>query len=127
MASPLIRPGQKRLNGLGPWTKGPSLNLYINPVNGLVVVVGCIVGYLVYRRPVSGAGAQPPQPQRDLVGGTATALATILILAFLFGLGDGQNAQVDGGDPSPTPITQQPGSGVIDSVPSPAARADAKR
>src|SRR3954471_10663778 len=90
------------------------VTLYINPLNGFVVVVGCVVGYFVYRRPVSGANVQAPQPQRDLVGGTATALATILILAFLFGLGDGQNAKVNGGDPSPLPITQHSVPGIVD-------------
>ncbi|MDI1453625.1 hypothetical protein NHG22_07320 [Streptomyces sp. ATE26] len=79
------------------------MNLYIAPLNGLIVAVGCIVGYLVYRRPVTGTNMQSSQPQGDLAGGTAAALATILILAFLFGLGDGQHAEADASDPRPTP------------------------
>ena len=103
------------------------MNLYINPLNGFIVVVACIVGYFVYRRPASNAEAQAaPQPQRDLVGASATAAAAILILAFLFGLGDGQNAHGNGGEPSPAPITQHSGPAIVapGSVQSPTVRVD---
>ncbi|MFE5199011.1 hypothetical protein ACFQ93_35845 [Streptomyces sp. NPDC056601] len=93
------------------------MNLYIDPSNGLVVAIGCAVGYLVYRRPVTGTNAQTPAPQRDLVGGTAAALATILILAFLFGLGDGQNTDVTGGDPRPTSTAQPTGAAATNMTP----------
>ncbi|WP_306324124.1 MULTISPECIES: hypothetical protein [unclassified Streptomyces] len=79
------------------------MNLYIDPLNGLVVTVGCVVGYLVYRRPVSSTD---DKSQRDLAGGAASALATILILAFLLGLGDGQSTERARVEPHPTPTSQ---------------------
>src|SRR5690242_19024274 len=92
----------------GPGCHGPKgprqLNLHIDPVNGLLVAIGLVVGYLVYRRPTVGTGVQPlTQVHGDLVGGTTAALATILILAFLFGLGDGKEVQVEDGSPGPVP------------------------
>lgn len=96
-----------------PWIKGPQLNLYIDPVNGLIVAVGCLVGYLVYRRPIAGTGVQTPQQTHgDLAGGVAAAAAAILILAFLFGRGDGREAQVEEGSPGPVPtIYETPAGG----------------
>lgn len=80
------------------------MNLHIDPVNGFIVVAGLLVGYLVYRRPAGSTGAQTPSPpQKDLLGGAGAALTTILVLAFLFGLGDGANNQVEERFPSPVP------------------------
>ncbi|MDX2762395.1 hypothetical protein [Streptomyces europaeiscabiei] len=85
------------------------MNLHIDPVNGLLVAIGFVVGYLVYRRPAAGTGGEQSTPmQGDLVGGTTAALATILILAFLFGLGDGTEVQVEDGAPGPVPTVSRP-------------------
>lgn len=70
------------------------MNLYIDTVNGLIVMLGFFVGYLVYRRPLVGAGTQP-QRHSDLAGGIAAALAAILILAFLLGVGDGKAPEAE--------------------------------
>jgi hypothetical protein len=87
-------------------------------VNGVIVLIGCVVGFLVYRRAFTGASVQsqnsgsPDAQQGDLLGGTTAALATILILAFLFGLGDGEADQLPA-EPSYLPATSSgpaPGS-----------------
>ncbi|MDW4910427.1 hypothetical protein RB628_35140 [Streptomyces sp. ADMS] len=88
-------------------------------MNGLIVVAGCVVGYLVYRRPTTGTGMQAPQQaQGDLAGGVTAAAAVILILAFLFGRGDGKEAQVEDGGPSPVSSYETPVGGNLDPAPS---------
>ncbi len=72
-------------------------------MNGLIVVVGLFVGYAVYRFPLTTPGGSASlNKQGDLSGGIAAAAAAIVILAFLFGRGDG-TANQDGGN-SPTPV-----------------------
>ncbi|PJE97118.1 hypothetical protein CUT44_14140 [Streptomyces carminius] len=84
------------------------MNLHIDPVNGLLVAVGCIVGYLVHRRPTRGAALQTPQrPDGDFVGSATAALTTILILAFLFGLGNGEGNHVQDVSPRPAPTAYE--------------------
>ncbi|WP_437050578.1 hypothetical protein [Streptomyces sp. enrichment culture] len=94
-----------------------NFHLYIDPVNGLIVAIGLLVGYLVYRRPLAGAGMQP-QPHRDLPGGIGSALAAILILAFLFGRGDGRTSEPEVDDKRPAPVVTvhetQPGTRAVE-------------
>ncbi len=69
----------------------------------------------------------PQQAHGDLAGGVTAAAAVILILAFLFGRGDGKEAQLEdgvpgtvstvhetpiGGDRDPEPSGAQPNPGL---------------
>ncbi|POX57505.1 hypothetical protein C3492_43185 [Streptomyces sp. Ru62] len=83
------------------------MNLHIDPVNGFVVAIGCLIGYLVYRKPLISAGVDRQPSGGDLAGGIAAALAAVLILAFLLGVGDGKNAGTQDGGRKPTPVASE--------------------
>ncbi|MEH0589860.1 hypothetical protein QA942_39845 [Streptomyces sp. B21-106] len=96
-----------------------NLHLYIHPVNALIVAISLVVGYLVWRRPRVGAAASLSTPVAgDLPGGAGAALATMLILAFLFGLGDGEN-RVGDGKPGPVTTVRESPAGPLSSAVSP--------
>ncbi|WP_405409031.1 hypothetical protein [Streptomyces decoyicus] len=78
------------------------MNLHIAPLNGLIFGIGCVVGYLVFRR--TAANAQPLPG--DLPAAIAAAASTIVVLAFLFGLGDGKASKPEETRPAPTPTVQ---------------------
>ncbi|MFG2097273.1 hypothetical protein [Streptomyces sp. NPDC048612] len=71
-------------------------------MNGLIVGIGCVVGYLVFRRTAVNAQRQPG----DLPAAIAAAASTIVVLAFLFGLGDGKASKPEETRPVPTPTVQ---------------------
>ncbi|MER5942506.1 hypothetical protein ABT121_35010 [Streptomyces sp. NPDC001928] len=59
------------------------ITLQISAVNGLIVALSLVVGVLVYRRTVSG------QVKGDLALAAGAVAACVLVLGFLFGVGDG--------------------------------------
>ncbi|MFE1789308.1 hypothetical protein ACFW7J_13100 [Streptomyces sp. NPDC059525] len=67
------------------------MNLHINGANALVVAVSCVVAYVVYRRTQSHQKVTVTgQPDRgDMVSALTAGATCLVLLAFLFGLGDG--------------------------------------
>ncbi|MFF9768534.1 hypothetical protein ACF1GT_18295 [Streptomyces sp. NPDC014636] len=76
-------------------------------MNGFVVAIGCLVGYLVYRKPLLGAGVDCQPSGGDLASGIGAALAAVLILAFLLGVGDDKSAGTQDGGRKPTPVASE--------------------
>jgi hypothetical protein len=77
------------------------LSLHIPAANAAVFAVSLMVGYAVYRRSTyTHAGATPKGDLAMALGATATC---VLVLAFLFGLGDGQAS------PPAAPPATEPG------------------
>jgi hypothetical protein len=78
--------------------KGPSvIRLEIPAANGLIVLVSCVVGFIVYCR---SATAHPGAAvKRDLAAALGATATCVVVLAFLFGLGDGS----PGSSPQPAP------------------------
>ncbi|UUU37740.1 hypothetical protein [Streptomyces sp. NBC_00162] len=84
------------------------MNLHINGENALVVALSCVVAYVVYRRTQSHQqSALTGRPGRGgLVAALTAGAATLLLLAFLFGLGDGSAKDE-------RPSSQPPASGEV--------------
>lgn len=89
MATPHIEWARRRRDAaLAPTeTKGPIvISLQIPTVNGLLVVISCLIGFGVYRR-CRDSHAGPPTAEDRALGFTALATA-LLVFGFLFGVGD---------------------------------------
>ncbi|WP_406187349.1 hypothetical protein [Streptomyces sp. NBC_01006] len=81
------------------------VNLHISAVNAMIFTLACLVAYVVYRR-TKNPSVLPGRLSGD-VGAALTAAATVLLmLAFLFGVGDGSPASA-GEEPLP-PSTASP-------------------
>ncbi|MEV0604700.1 hypothetical protein AB0I82_36130 [Streptomyces sp. NPDC050315] len=57
------------------------MNLQIAPVNGLIFVIGCLVGYVVYRRTMNSLDT--PRPSGDLAAAITAAAAAVAVLVVL--------------------------------------------
>ncbi|MEU1676829.1 hypothetical protein ABZ752_33090 [Streptomyces roseifaciens] len=79
--------------------------LKIDLVNGLIVVIACLAGYLVYRRTAQSRTGQPAQG--DLAMAIAAAAAVVAVLAFLFGVGGEHTSTAGDPDPTRTPTAVQ--------------------
>jgi hypothetical protein len=80
--------------------------LQIDPVNGLIFVIGCLAAYAVHRRTAISRHQLPPapgaQPDEDLVPAITAGAAVVATLVVLFGVG--------GSTSSPS---QSPGQGPV--------------
>jgi hypothetical protein len=77
------------------------VNLHISPVNGLIFVVGCLVGYAIYRH--SKTNQPGPDTKGDPVAAIGTVLVVVTLLAFLFGAGGDLSLPEGGSEPSGPP------------------------
>lgn len=80
------------------------IRLEIPATNGLIFVVSCIVGFIVYNR--SATVHQGSAAKGDLVAALGATATCVIVLAFLFGLGDGSPAL----SPQPAPGVSPTGS-----------------
>ncbi|WP_328443369.1 hypothetical protein OG780_44330 [Streptomyces sp. NBC_00386] len=77
-------------------------------MNGLIFVVGCLVGYAIYRH---SKNSQPGlETKGDPVAAIGTVLVVVTLLAFLFGAGNGPSAPENGSEPSAPPASSAPAS-----------------
>ena len=76
--------------------------LQISAANGLIFVLSVIVGCLVYRQSARGAG------KGDLALAATAVASCVLVLGFLFGMGDGSTAPVGTPSPAAPQSTQSP-------------------
>ncbi|MFB6906679.1 hypothetical protein ACFCWB_20670 [Streptomyces bacillaris] len=75
------------------------ISLQIPAANALVFIISLVVGCVVYRRSVNHAGSVT---KGDLAMAIAATAACVVVLAFLFGLGDGAaTPAVPGVSPTP--------------------------
>ncbi|GAA2523364.1 hypothetical protein GCM10010276_88210 [Streptomyces longisporus] len=82
------------------------IRLEIPAANGLIVVVSCVVGLLIYRRSVTAH--QASTGRGDLVAALGATATCIVVLAFLFGLGAEPPALRRSRRPPPPPQTAAP-------------------
>ncbi|WP_333733645.1 hypothetical protein [Streptomyces sp. IBSBF 3010] len=76
------------------------MNLYISAVNALIFAVACTVAYVVYGRTKSQQATDGPAAKGDLTAALTAAAAALLMLAFLFGVGDGSSTGVEPAAPN---------------------------
>ncbi|MEV6740087.1 hypothetical protein AB0N14_25335 [Streptomyces sp. NPDC051104] len=74
------------------------ISLQFSAENAVVVLLSCLIGMIVYRH--SRDSHAGPQAKGDLATAIAAVATTILVLSFLFGMGDGSKST--GEEPQPT-------------------------
>ncbi|WP_164258070.1 hypothetical protein [Streptomyces sp. SID10853] len=79
------------------------MNLHIAPENGLIFVIGCLVGLLVYRQTRRASGNT--QMGGDLAMAITVVAAVVATLALVLGIGGDHDPR---GDKSPTSPTSTP-------------------
>ncbi|MDH6545228.1 hypothetical protein M2167_007800 [Streptomyces sp. SPB4] len=85
------------------------MNLHISAVNAMIVVFACVAAYVVYglsKRQSSAVSAG--QARGDLTVALTAAATVLLMLAFLFGAGDGSSTPAED-SPRPPARTALPG------------------
>lgn len=82
------------------------MDLHIPPVNGLIVLIGCLVGYAVFRHSKGSQSGAEAKGDPAAAIGVALAVATLLVLLF----GSGVDLPEGGSDPSghPSPSATAP-------------------
>ncbi|MEU0645963.1 hypothetical protein [Streptomyces umbrinus] len=84
------------------------MTFHIPPLNGFVVVVSIVVGCIAFYRSQNAHTGMATKG--DLGLAVTCAAASVVILSFLFGLGDGSRAKTE--SPAPPPAaTAGPASG----------------